>query len=285
MPSTASIRTTPHVADFFRLLADETRLTIVRLLVYSDLRAGELGSRLQMPSNAVAYHLKQLRSLGLLHDRHSSADARDVYYHIDLERLERLYLEARDALHPGFGLRVAASSSSFETPEAAETDAGTARSLTKVRSTPPPLRVLFLCTHNSARSQLAEALMRQMGGEYVAVYSAGSIPTAVHPDTITVLRELGIDPSTLHAKSLDRFLGEPFDYIMTVCDRVRDMCPAFPGDPSQAHWSFPDPVVIEDPQQRLKAFRQIASGLQTRIRYLLLLPHPATGERFKVPGL
>jgi protein-tyrosine-phosphatase/DNA-binding transcriptional ArsR family regulator len=273
------------VADFFHLLADETRLTIVRLLAYSDLRAGELGNALHMPSNAVAYHLKQLRSLGLLQDRRSSADARDVYYSVDLERLERLYMEAGDVLHPGLRLGAHSPSDHIEAARAAEIDASTFTSPTKGGFSTSRLRVLFLCTHNSARSQMAEALMRHMGGEYVNVYSAGSVPTEVHPDTITVLRGLGIDPSALYAKSLDRFVGERFDYIITVCDRVRDMCPAFAGDPNQAHWSFPDPVVIEDPEQRLKAFRQVASELQTRIRYLLLLPHPATGERFKVPGL
>jgi protein-tyrosine-phosphatase/DNA-binding transcriptional ArsR family regulator len=254
----------PEVADFFRTLADDTRLAIIRLLALSDRKAGELGSALRLPSNAVSYHLKQLRVLGLLHDHRSSADGRDVYYQLDLDRLARLYANAGDALHPGLGVSL---------PQLAEVDEA------KSAAAAPPLRVLFLCTHNSARSQLAEALMRQMGGEYVEVYSAGSMPTEVHPDTITVLRELGIDPSGLHAKSLDRFVAEPFDYLITVCDRVRDICPAFIGDPNQIHWSFPDPVVIEDPEQRLKAFRQVAAELRTRIGYLLVLPHPATGER------
>jgi protein-tyrosine-phosphatase len=258
------IAATSDVLNFFRILADDTRLLIVRLLAVSDLKAGELVSILQLPSNAVSYHLKQLRSLGLLCDRRSSSDARDVYYRVDLDRLERLYAEAGDALHPGLG-----SSAS------AEPAVGKA-----VPSAPPtPLRVLFLCTHNSARSQLAEALLRHLGGERVEVYSAGSMPTEVHPDTLRVLRELHVDTSGLSAKSLDHFLGEPFDYIITVCDRVRDICPSFPGDPNQAHWSFPDPVVIEDPERRLQAFRAVATELQTRIRYLLLLPHPRTGAR------
>jgi ArsR family transcriptional regulator, arsenate/arsenite/antimonite-responsive transcriptional repressor / arsenate reductase (thioredoxin) len=255
----------PEVADFFRTLADETRFAIIRILALSDRKAGELGSALQLPSNAVSYHLKQLRTLGLLHDHRSSADGRDVYYQLDVGRLAHLFAEAGDALHPGLGASVP------QPAEGGETRAATAL---------PQLRMLFLCTHNSARSQLAEALTRQMGGEYVEVDSAGSMPTEVHPDTITVLGELGIDPSPLHAKSLDQFVGEPFDYIITVCDRVRDMCPSFPGDPNQAHWSFADPVVIEDPEQRLKAFRQVAAELRTRIGYLLLLPHPRTGERF-----
>jgi len=252
------------VSDFFRTLADDTRLGIIRMLVLSDRKAGELGGSLRLPSNAVSYHLKQLRSLGLLHDRRSSADARDVYYQLDFDRLAQLYANAGDALHPGL------AASLPQPVEGGETEAATSSTR---------LRVLFLCTHNSARSQLAEALMRQMGGDQVEVYSAGSMSTEVHPDTITVLRELGIDPSKLYAKSLERFVAERFDYIITVCDRVRDICPAFTGDPNQIHWSFPDPVVVEDPEQRLKAFRQVAKELRTRIGYLLLLPHPATGER------
>src|SRR5262249_16631663 len=208
-------------------------------------------------------------------DRRSSADARDVYYRVDLDRLAQLYADAGDTLHPGLSTAAASPSASIAT------DAATTQEMTQ------PLRVLFLCTHNSARSQLAEALLRQIGGELgvqVEVYSAGSMPTAVDPDAVTVLRELGIDPSPLYAKSLDRFIGEPFDYLITVCDRVHDICPAFPRDPRQIHWSIADPAVVEDPTRRLAAFRQVARELQTRIRYLLLLPHPTTGQHLHIAG-
>jgi protein-tyrosine-phosphatase/DNA-binding transcriptional ArsR family regulator len=252
----------------FRLLADETRLTLVRLLALSDLRAGELGATLHMPSNALAYHLKQMRALGVLQERRSTADGRDVYYRLDQDHLHQLYTAAGESLVPGL--------STAADPDAQRTGASPSVRL---------LRVLFLCTHNSARSQMAEALMRQMGGDQVVVYSAGSLPTQVHPDTLTVLREFGIDPSGLSAKALDEFIGEPFDYIITVCDRVREVCPAFPGDPARRHWSMPDPVLVEDPDGRLAAFRTVARELQTRIRYLLLLPHPATGERLRLPFL
>src|SRR5215470_15884808 len=90
-----------EIMQFFRILADETRLVVLRLLALSDLRAGEIGTALQLPSNAVSHHLKQLRSLGLLRDRRSSAAARAIYYRLDLARLERLYADAGDALHPG----------------------------------------------------------------------------------------------------------------------------------------------------------------------------------------
>ena len=110
------------------------------------------------------------------------------------------------------------------------------------------------------------------------------MPTEVHADAITVLRELGLDARLLVAKPLDRFIDAPFDYIITVCDRVRDACPAFPGDPHQVHWSIADPVVVEDPEHRLEAFRQVAFELQTRIRYLVLLPHPAMEQPLQIQG-
>jgi protein-tyrosine-phosphatase/DNA-binding transcriptional ArsR family regulator len=252
------------VLSFFRALADDKRLAILRLLALSDLRAGEISAALSLPSNAVSYHLKQLSTLGLLLDHRSSSDGRDVYYRLDLEHLDRLYMQAGDALHPGL---VPSGQLGAEV----------------IAPAVIPLRVLFLCTHNSARSQLAEAILRHMGGEQVDVFSAGSMPTEVHPNTLVVLGDLGIDSSKLYAKSLDQFLGESFDYIITVCDRVRDSCPVFRGDPFQIHWSFPDPDVIEDPEPQLAAFRQTAVELQTRVRYLLLLPHPRTGERMLPP--
>jgi protein-tyrosine-phosphatase/DNA-binding transcriptional ArsR family regulator len=251
---------------FLRLLADESRQAIVRLLALSDQRAGEIGALIRLPPNAVSYHLKQLRAIGLLRDRRSSADARDIYYQLDVGRLHALYAAAGDALYPG----IAASTQLAQPHEQPDTPPRLSQ----------PLRVLFLCTHNSARSQMAEAILRQMGGDQVEAFSAGSLPTEVHPETIATLREVGIDTTGLYAKSMEQYIGEPLDYIITVCDRIRDVCPSFPGDPAQAHWSIADPAVVEDPERRAKAFREVLGELRVRIHYLLLLPHPGTGERF-----
>ena len=252
----------PDVARFFHLLADETRVLIVRLLALSDFRASEIGEAVHLPSNAVSYHLKQLRSLGLLRDRRSTADARDVYYHLDLDRLLLLYAAGGESLFPGMTV----------TPDGHEPPDAPMR----------PLRVLFLCTHNSARSQLAEGILRSMGGGQVEAFSAGNEPTEVDPDAIAVLREWGIDPTPHHAKSLVTFAGERFDYIITVCDRVRDVCPVFPSDPAHVHWSLADPGAIADSERRRQLLHTLALELQTRIRYLLLqLPHPATGARLQ----
>jgi protein-tyrosine-phosphatase len=243
------------------------------MLVFSDLRAGEIGVALQLPANTLSYHLKRLRTAGVVRDRHSSGDARDVYYHLQIDRLGALYAAAGDSLHPGL---LAVSGDAPTEGAAVPSSVPTGKALSR------PLRVLFLCTHNSARSQIAEALLRQMGGAQVEVWSAGSAPTEVHPQAIATLQAMGGDASGLYAKSLEQFVGATFDYIITVCDRVRDICPTFPNDPAQAHWSIADPVVIEDPEERAKAFQQVAAELQIRIRYLLLLPHPGTGERFTV---
>ncbi len=260
--------TLPDLARFFHLLADETRMLIVRLLALSDLRASEIGEAVRLPSNAVSYHLKQLRSLGLLRDHRSTADARDVYYHLDLDRLLLLYATGGESLFPGMTVMP-----DDHAPDAQAAESASAR----------PLRVLFLCTHNSARSQLAEGILRRMGGDQVETFSAGSEPTEVDPDAIVVLREWGIDPAPHHAKSLATFAGEHFDYIITVCDRVRDVCPVFPGDPTQIHWSLADPEAIDDPDRRRQLLHTLALELQTRIRYLLQLPHPATGMRLQPP--
>ena len=263
----------PDVLPFFKALADETRLTILRLLALTDLKSGEIVEQVGVPQNAVSYHLKQLRALGLLRDRRSSADARDVYYNLDLDRLQALYAATGAALQiPVLPLPIAVD-------EEKSVDGEPHPDLDR------PLRVLFLCTHNSARSQLAEGIMRCLGGDAVEVYSAGSAPTAVHPIALTLLRRWDDDPARYTSKSLDLFVGQRFDYIITVCDRVRDGCPVFPDDPVRIHWSFPDPALVEDSDAQARAFHTVQRELCTRIRYLLTCKHPVTGRRLPVRSL
>lgn len=271
------------VVRFLRTLADEARLLIVQALARSDLRAGELSALTHLPSNALAFHLKRLSAVGLLQRRHSSLDARDVYYHLDIARLRALYATTGIALYPGL-LAAYASEMSEPADQPPDQRAGPSTTETLGTGLSRPLRVLFLCTHNSARSQMAEAVLRHMGGDQVEVFSAGSQPTSVHPETIATLQARGFATTGLYAKPLSQFTGERFDYVITVCDRVREVCPAFLGDPAQAHWSIADPALVENGDQRIKAFQEVLSELQTRIRYLLLLPHPATGERFRAPS-
>ena len=241
---------------------------------------------MRVPQNAVSYHLKHLRALGLLRDHRSDVDARDVYYSLDLDRLRALYVAAGDTLQvPGCAGAMGTTGVADETKD--ETEAGDGKDAGDGGrgGADRPLRVLFLCTHNSARSQLAEGLMRRMGGDGVEVSSAGSEPTAVHPDAVALLAVWGIDPARHYSKALDEVAEQSFDYIITVCDRVRDRCPVFPGDPTQIHWSFPDPVAIADEAAREQAFRTVGRELATRIGYLLALPHPETGRRLRARSL
>ena len=114
--------------------------------------------------------------------------------------------------------------------------------------------------------------MRQSGGDRVEVFSAGSEPTSIHPFAIKAMSKIGIDLTQHRSKDLNEFIGQQFDYIVTVCDRVREICPVFPGDPEQIHWSFPDPAdVTGDRQTQEKAFSDTAHELKVRTEYLLLM--------------
>jgi len=130
-------------------------------------------------------------------------------------------------------------------------------------------RVLFLCTHNSARSQMAEGLLRQLAGDRVEVRSAGTVATRVHPLAIDAMAEKGIDIRGQRSKHLAELAGEHFDTVVTVCDNAQESCPIFPGAPERIHWSIPDPsAVAGDAETRLRAFRAAREDLAARIRDL-----------------
>ncbi|MCS6805990.1 MAG: arsenate reductase ArsC [Acidobacteriota bacterium] len=132
---------------------------------------------------------------------------------------------------------------------------------------PDKKRVLFLCTGNSARSQMAEGLLRHLAGDSYEVYSAGTHPVGVNPFAIQVMKEIGIDISHHRSKSLSEFLNEPFDFIITVCDRANETCPAFPGDVTRIHWGFDDPAAAQgSDEERLSVFRRVRHEIATRLR-------------------
>ncbi len=162
--------------DFLKLLAHELRWNLLTALSRSDHRVQELVELLGQPMNLVSYHLKQLRGQQLVSERRSSADGRDVYYSLDFEVLRACYHAAGAALHP-------ALVADHDGPALDSSD----------DSALPPTRVLFLCTHNSARSQMAEGILRHMGGGRVAAFSAGNQPADVHPDAIDALAAINID--------------------------------------------------------------------------------------------
>jgi arsenate reductase len=128
-------------------------------------------------------------------------------------------------------------------------------------------RVLVLCTHNSARSQMAEGLLRALAPEHFDVASAGTEATRVHPLAIRVMSELGIDLSGHSSKTLDRFLAEPWDYVITVCDSANERCPIFPGRATRLHWSFEDPsAAVGTEDDRVAVFRRVRDAIAARLR-------------------
>lgn len=130
------------------------------------------------------------------------------------------------------------------------------------------LRVLFLCTGNAARSQMAEAFLRRLGGAAFDVHSAGTNPKGVHPLTIRVMAEAGIDVSGQTSKGIDRYASESWDYVITVCDRAAESCPVFPGQVARLHWPIPDPAAVlsVSEEERLAAFRAARDTIAERVR-------------------
>lgn len=131
-------------------------------------------------------------------------------------------------------------------------------------------RILILCTGNSARSQMAEGLLRQDGGDRFEVFSAGVKPTLIRPEAIAVMKELGIDISGHRSKSVDEFAGVPLDIIVTVCDNARETCPVFPANVERLHWPFEDPASVQGSEEtRTAAFRKVRDQIRERIRTYL----------------
>lgn len=242
----------PSAPDFLKVLAHDLRWKILVFLAHSDHTVAEIVHFLGQPQNAVSYHLRKLRELHVVTERRSSADGRDIYYSLELDSLRRLYQATGEMLHP------AMSSEGFEL-ERSEWHVPT-----------PPLRVLFLCTKNSARSQMAEGLLRYLSQQALQVFSAGSQPASLHPLAVRALAALDIDISQQRSKHIDELQGQSFDVIVTVCDRMREVCPSFPGTSAMIHWSIPDPVEVKGTyEEQYRAFEQTARYLLVKIRYLL----------------
>jgi len=129
-------------------------------------------------------------------------------------------------------------------------------------------RVLFLCTGNSARSQMAEGLLRNLAGDHYDIFSAGTNPKGLHPRSVDVMKEIGIDVSGQTSKDVSQFLGQQFDYVITVCDRAKTQCPIFPGA-EPIHWGFDDPAEAP-PGRELETFRRVRDEIRQRLRLFLL---------------
>ncbi|WIM92766.1 ArsR family transcriptional regulator [Actinoplanes oblitus] len=213
------------------------RWRLLTELARTDLAVRELIELLGQPQSLISYHLGKLRRSELVTARRSTADGRDTYYSLDLTRCAGLLSGAGGALHPALRLR----------PPATIHRAGA--------------RVLFLCTGNSARSPMAEALLRARTAGRVEAHSAGSRPKPIHPHAVTVLAARGIDLTGARPRHLDEFAGQRFDHVITLCDRVKEICPEFPGHRRPTHWSLPEPA-------DLATFEQVADRLDDRIGHL-----------------
>jgi protein-tyrosine-phosphatase/DNA-binding transcriptional ArsR family regulator len=255
---------TTVMPEFLSLTGHPVRWQLISELARSDRQVRELMALVGQRQSLTSYHLGQLRGGGLVTARRSSADGRDSYYCLDLAAFRTRLAEVGTALHPGLQVSV----------PSVETRPGD-------RSGSPSVRVLFLCTGNSARSQMAAAILEQLAGDEVEVFSAGSHPKALDPDAVRVMRERDIDISDRNPTHLNELVAQHFDHVISLCDRVREVCPDFPGSPTVAHWSIADPSAEADHYQ---ALLRTADDLTTRIEFLLYTlqvaqPNPERNKR------
>jgi protein-tyrosine-phosphatase/DNA-binding transcriptional ArsR family regulator len=241
----ARFTTTPP--PFVALAAHPLRWRLMTELARSDLRVRDLVALVDEPQNLVSYHLRLMRDGGLVTATRSSYDGRDSYYHLDLDRCAHALADTGAALHPA--LRPG--------PETRPTHIGR-----------PRVAVLFVCTGNSARSPIAEALLLLRGAGRVNAASAGTRPKPrIHPDAVRVLHDrYGIDITGRHTRAVDAVTRRRFDYMITLCDKAREVRPELRHRPRLAHWSIPDPDSAAD---GYPAFERTAAEIDTRIRYLL----------------
>jgi ArsR family transcriptional regulator, arsenate/arsenite/antimonite-responsive transcriptional repressor / arsenate reductase (thioredoxin) len=236
---------------FVRLAGHPLRWRLLAELAGSDLRVRELVTLLDQPQSLISYHLRLLRDGGLVTAARSSFDGRDSYYHLDLDSCAHALADTGAALHPA-----------LRPDDITPTPPADPRR--------PPRTVLFVCTGNSARSPVAEAQLRRHTAGQVQVISAGSRPKPqIHPHAVRVLRDhFGIDIADRQPRHLDTLAGRRFDYVITLCDKVREVCPDFGADSRRLHWSIADPAAAGD-RDGYPAFVRTASEIDTRVRHLL----------------
>jgi protein-tyrosine-phosphatase/DNA-binding transcriptional ArsR family regulator len=224
---------------FVQLAGNDVRWRLLRELAQSDQRVRELMATTDQPQNLVSYHLGRLRQAGLVTMRRSNADGRDVYYHLDLEKCADFLASTAEALHPALKPQ----------PK---------------KATARKAKVAFLCTGNSARSPMAAALLAHRTQGRVTTTSAGSDPKPLRPFAKRALSEYGIDLAGHRPRHVETITTRRFDLVISLCDRVREVCPEFDHHPRQLHWSIPDPGDGD-----YETYRELAAELDRRIRFLI----------------
>lgn len=235
--------------SFVRLAAHPLRWRLLTELAGSDYRVRELVALVGQPQNLVSYHLRLLRDGGLVTTTRSSFDGRDSYYHLDLGHCANALAATGAALHPA--LRPSGTTPTVVGKQVA---------------------VLFVCTGNSARSPIAEALLQHRADGWVHAVSAGTRPKPqLHATTAQILREaFDIDIAGRRPRHLDTVTRRRFDHVITLCDRAREACPEFDHHPRRAHWSIPDPANGTGTSQAThRRFEDTAEEIDTRVRHLL----------------
>jgi ArsR family transcriptional regulator, arsenate/arsenite/antimonite-responsive transcriptional repressor / arsenate reductase (thioredoxin) len=233
--------------ETLHLLGHDVRWELASRLSRSDLKVGELTAATGLAQNLVSYHLRLLREAGIVRERRSAADARDVYYSLDRRAVTA-------------GLQSALTSI---TPGAPRLVAGVSKHSPALGSR---ASVLFLCTGNSARSQIAEVMLRQLAQRHVVVRSAGTHPVGVHPQVHKVLAARGMPSTNLRSKPVAEVAHQSFDYVITLCDVARSEPIELSGRPRKAHWSIPDPVAVSGGGKAVvRAFDQTASEIEMRV--------------------
>jgi protein-tyrosine-phosphatase len=225
-----------------QMASHPVRWALLTELAAGDHRVRELAAAIDEPQNLVSYHLRLLRSAGLIDARRSNFDARDTYYHLNLARCAAEFASAATALHPA---------------------------LAPAPESKPAGSVLFLCSGNSARSPMAEALLRKKGGGRIRAASAGSRPKPqLHPNAVRIMRDqYGIDLSGSRPQPLAAVARRRFDCVITLCDKVREYAHDH-GVATTMHWSLPDPSAATG-RASYPEFRRVASELNDRIEFLL----------------
>jgi len=228
-----------------KVLADDTRWRLLGELRHSDRQVGELVAQLKLPQNLISYHLGLLRQAGLVQARRSDTDARAIYYGLDLAILKLMYEQI---------------GASLILPHAA---------LPKALSSP---MVFFICTTNSARSQMAEGWLRYLSNGRASVRSVGLQPGTLHPLAVQVMAEAGADIGHQRAKGPDALIDTVPDVVVSVCDVAREQCPDWPGTRRYLHWSVPDPARVRGSlESRMQVFRDVRDHLRQRVEALLAL--------------